>query len=301
MVKNLVIGLLATAALASSACTIDVQGSGEGAQATVREKRTIPLTGMPTVTVRVSNGSVQLRSWDRNEILVDIERRAATLEDAKRIVVETSEDSGNVLIEQKNPRHSDDWIHFGRSPSVRLTINVPRQLRVDVRTGDGAIDAMDLTGSVQLRSGDGPIRMQRVDGDISVTTGDGSVTARELGGTVAVATGDGSVEMSGRFEGLRARTGDGAISIDALPGSIMKSEWRVTTGDGGVMLRLPKEFNAEVDAHTGDGGIRTTGIDVLTPQSREDGDRRNMRGRVGQGGEMLTVRTGDGSIDLVVR
>jgi DUF4097 and DUF4098 domain-containing protein YvlB len=301
VLKKLALCLFATASLASSACTIDVQGSGIGSQATVREQKTIRLTGMPTVTVRVFNGSVQLRSWDRNEILVDIERRAATVDDAKRIVVETSEDSGNVKIEAKSPRHSDDWIRFGRSPSVRMTINVPRQLRVDVRTGDGAIDAQDLSGSVQLRSGDGPIRLQRVDGEINVTTGDGSVTARELGGTVAVTTGDGSVEIGGRFEGLRARTGDGPISIDALPGSSMKSEWRVSTGDGGVMIRLPKDFDADVEAHTGDGGITTTGVEVLTPQNREDGERRNVRGRVGKGGEMLTVRTGDGSINLVAR
>jgi hypothetical protein len=181
VLKKLALCLIATASLVSSACTIDVQGSGMGQQVSVREQRTIQLTGMPTVTVRVFNGSVRLRSWDRNEILVDIERRAATEADARRTVLETSEDSGDVLIEQKNSRRSDDWIRFERSPSVVLTINVPRQLRVDVRTGDGAIDAQDLTGSVQLRSGDGPIRLQRVDGDISVNTGDGSVMARELG------------------------------------------------------------------------------------------------------------------------
>ena len=300
MLKKLALCLIATASLASSACTIDVQGSGIGQQATVREQRTIQLTGMPTVTVRVFNGSVRLRSWDRNEILVDIERRASTEAEARRIVIETSEDSGDVLIEQKNSRRSDDWIRFERSPSVLLTINVPRRLRVDVRTGDGAIDAQDLTGNVQLRSGDGPIRLQRVDGDISVNTGDGSVMARELGGTVAVTTGDGSVEISGRFDGLRARTGDGMIGIDALPGSSMRSEWRVSTGDGGVMMRLPRELDAEIEAHTGDGSIMTTGIDVLTPP-REDGERRNIRGRLGRGGEMLTVRTGDGSINLVAR
>ena len=80
----------------------------------------------------------------------------------------------------------------------------------------------------------------------------------------------------------------------------MQSEWRVTTGDGGVMIRLPAAFNADVEAHTGDGAIMTTGVDVLTPP-REDGERRNIRGRIGKGGEMLFVRTGDGSINLVAR
>jgi hypothetical protein len=74
----------------------------------------------------------------------------------------------------------------------------------------------------------------------------------------------------------------------------------VSTGDGGVMMRLPRELDADIEAHTGDGSITTAGIEVLTPP-REDGERRNIRGRLGKGGEMLTVRTGDGSIDLVAR
>lgn len=271
--------------------------------ATVHDQKRIALTGTPNVTVRTFDGSVELRAWDRNEILVDIEKRAATIEEAKDLVVETSEEGGNVTIDAKKPRRSDDWIHFTgwTSPSVRLTITLPREVTVDARTGDGTIEVRNVRGHIELRTGDGSIRLDEVGGDIQVSTGDGSVTARDVQGTVAVTTGDGSVEMSGRFEGLRAHTGDGSMSIDALPGSTMKSEWRITSGDGGVMLRLPDKFDADIEAHTGDGAISVTGIDVLTPQGRTEEDRHNVRGRLGKGGEMLSVRTGDGSINLVAR
>jgi DUF4097 and DUF4098 domain-containing protein YvlB len=303
VLKTLALCLLATAALASSACTIDVQGSGIGQQATTRELKRIQLTGRPHVTVSTFDGSIELRSSDRNEILVEIERRAATLEEAKELVVETSEDSGDVVIEAKRPRRSDDWIRIGgwTSPSVRLTVTVPRDLEVQARTGDGTIDAHDLSGRIELRTGDGSIRLQRIQGDITARTGDGSVMGRELQGTVAVSTGDGSVEMSGRFAGLKARTGDGSIGIDAQPGSTMQSGWTITTGDGGVMLRLPKELDAEIQARTGDGSIMTGGITVLTPPRQDGEPRRNIAGRIGNGGEELTVRTGDGSINLVAR
>ena len=88
MLKKLTLCLFAAASLASSACTIDVQGSGIGQRATTREQRRIPLTGTPHVTVRTFDGSIELRSSDRNEILVDIERRAATLEEAKSLLEE---------------------------------------------------------------------------------------------------------------------------------------------------------------------------------------------------------------------
>lgn len=297
--KNPALCLLSAAALVSAACTIDVQGmQGEGV--VVHEQKRIPLTGTPNVTIRTFNGSIQLRSWDRNEILLDIERRAETAAAAREIEVETSEAGGNVVIEARHRERRGFMMRMGGSPGVRMTVTVPRTLNVDARTGDGSIDARELSGRVELRTGDGSVRLQQIDGDITVSTGDGSVAARELDGVVEVSTGDGSLEMSGRFAGLRARTGDGSIGIDALPGSTMQREWTVTSGDGGVTLRLPPDFNADLDARTGDGAISTAGIAVTRPAG--EGRRRHVvRGRVGTGGEVLTLRTGDGSIRVVAR
>jgi DUF4097 and DUF4098 domain-containing protein YvlB len=298
--KNLAPLVLASAVLGTAACTVDVQGMrGEGV--VVREQRRIALTGMPNVSIRTFNGSIGLQSWDRDDILVDIERRAETEADAREIEVEASEAGGNVIIEAKPVSRRGLRAHFGsRSPGVRLTVTVPRALNVEARTADGSIDARDLSGRVELRTGDGAVRLQRIEGDITVSTGDGSVAARELDGVVTVTTGDGSVEMSGRFAGLKARTGDGSVGIDALPGSTMQRDWTVTSGDGGVMIRLPSDFNAEVDARTGDGVISTTGI-ALTRRPGEVERRRVVRGRVGTGGEVLSLRTGDGSIRIVAR
>jgi DUF4097 and DUF4098 domain-containing protein YvlB len=299
--KNLALVVLTSAALAGTACTIDVQGMhGEGV--VVQEQKRIPLTGAPNVSIRTFNGSIGLRSWDQNEILLDIERRAETPADAREIEVETSEAGGNVVIEAKHPSRRGFLVHLGsRSPGVSLTVTVPRTLNLEARTGDGSIDARDLSGRLELRTGDGSVRLQRVDGDITVSTGDGSVAARDLGGVVTVSTGDGSVEMSGRFAGLKARTGDGSVGIDALPGSTMQREWTITSGDGGVTIRLPSDFNADVDARTGDGAISTAGVALTRRAGQRERRRQIVHGRVGTGGEVLTLRTGDGSIRVVAR
>lgn len=298
--KNFALCLLGSAALASAACTIDVHGM-DGQGVTVREQRRIPLTGSPNVTIRTFDGSIELRSWDRDEILLDIERRAETAVDAKVIEVETSEAGGNVVIEAKHPERRGFLLHMHRSPSVRMMVTVPRTLNLEARTADGSIDARDLSGRLELRTGDGSVRLQRIDGDITVSTGDGSVAARELGGMVIVRTGDGSVDMSGQFAALRAHTGDGSIAIDALAGSTMQREWTISSGDGGVTIRLPPDFNAEVDARTGDGTISTSGEIALARPVGDGRRRRVMRGQLGTGGEVLTLRTGDGSIRIVAR
>jgi DUF4097 and DUF4098 domain-containing protein YvlB len=300
VLKKLALCLLTTASLASSACTIDVQGEGYGKEVVVREQKRITLTGMPNVTIRTFDGSIELRPWDRDEILLDIERRASTSADARDIVVDATEAGGNVLIEAKRPRRSRDF-HFGgwSSPRVRLTVTVPRNLDVEARSGDGSILARDLKGRIELRTGDGAVGLQRVEGEIHVSTGDGSVSARDLQGILSVTTGDGAVDLSGRFYGLIARTGDGGIRVDAREGSETQNEWRISTGDGAVTLRLPPDFNANVDAHTGDGPISASGVSVTS--SSEARERGTLRGQIGKGGGVVTLRTGDGGINIMTR
>jgi len=82
----------------------------------------------------------------------------------------------------------------------------------------------------------------------------------------------------------------------------MKDDWSITTGDGGVAVYLPSDFGAELDAHTGDGSIRNE-LGLKAEAERENDsdrerDRRSLKGKLGTGGKLLRIRTGDGSIRL---
>ena len=89
----------------------------------------------------------------------------------------------------------------------------------------------------------------------------------------------------------------------AESGTAMTGDWSVSTGDGGVALYLPSDFGAELDAHTNDGSIRNelaVAAEADDDRGRRDGDeeRHTLRRRLGSGGRMLKIRTGDGSIRL---
>src|SRR5262249_35151599 len=135
-----------------------------------------------------------------------------------------------------------------------------------------------------------------VTGRLQLRSGDGSIRGRAVGGEVDVHTGDGSVTLEGRLTGVRAHTGDGSVTIRADEGSTTGGDWDVTTGDGSVTLAIPDGFGAELDAHTGDGGIRTQDITVSNVTGRIS--RNSLRGRLGNGGHNLRGRTGDGSITI---
>ena len=81
-----------------------------------------------------------------------------------------------------------------------------------------------------------------------------------------------------------------------MPGSVASGDWDISTSDGSVTLALPDAFNAELDAHTGDGSVHMQDLQV----SNVTGEitRHSVRGRLGAGGSTVRVRTGDGSITL---
>src|SRR6185295_2809304 len=159
-----------------------------------------------------------------------------------------------------------------------------------------SIDIEQVTGQIQLRSGDGSIRGRSLAGDVNAHTGDGSIRLDNVNGALNVDTGDGSIVLGGMLTNVHARSGDGSVTIHAEPGSTPGADWDITTGDGSVTLALPDGFDAELDAHTGDGGIRME--DVTLSNVTGQLGKNTVRGRLGAGGREVRVRTGDGSITL---
>jgi DUF4097 and DUF4098 domain-containing protein YvlB len=283
--------------LGLAACSIDVSGQG----IVKREEKRFAVNGPADLTLRTFDGSIQVKSWDRNEVLVEIERRGPDERSTEALVVNTSQDGNRIVIEIPEPRERREVIHLGswQSPSVNLIVTTPRKVTVEARTGDGSISADDLAGTVGLHSGDGSIQARRVEGNLRVRTGDGSIDISDSSGRVEADSGDGSIELAGRFEALDVRTGDGAVRLDVSEGSSLKTDWSVNTGDGSITVRLPRDLDAELDAHTGDGGVHASSLPVAAERSSDDDrNRDSLRAQIGKGGRTLRLRSGDGSIDI---
>ena len=284
-------GLLAASCLASS-CTVTLDSQSE----IIRDEKRFTVKATPSVHVTTFDGSIQIQSWDKSEVLVEIEKRGPTREAVDSIEVKSSQDGDSIEVEVKKPRSAFQVIGMRLSPTARLIVWLPKRSDVKARSGDGSIAIEHVNGRIELHTGDGSIRANDIAGELTLNTGDGSVTVDEAEGRLALDTGDGGVNVSGKLSGVRLHTGDGSIVYRAQPGTAMSEDWDITTGDGGVSLYLPPDFGAELDAHTGDGAIRND-LNV-TPAGSGEADRRTVRGRLGNGGRQLRIRTGDGSIRL---
>jgi DUF4097 and DUF4098 domain-containing protein YvlB len=248
------------------------------------------VTGTAEVRLDAMDGNVRVTGTDSKVI----EARVTTVgwriaEDEVRVIDRQTGD--RIEIEVKVPRWQGGWT--GRR-SIDIELSVPRNAKLDLHTGDGNISAPSLAGPAQFRTGDGNITVSGARGDIDVHTGDGNITATQLDGALDADTGDGNLVVDGRFDSLNLRTGDGNIEASARPGSQMKSLWNIRSGDGSVTLRLPDGFGAELDVHTGDGRISLEFPVTVSGKLSESA----IRGKMNQGGSVLTIRTGDGPIRI---
>lgn len=290
---------LAIPAALASACVVHVDSEGQ----IVREERRFTVADAPDLRVSTFDGSIEIRSWDRREVLVEIEKRGATKEAVDGLQIVATQDGRRIDVEVKAPKtESFSGIGLYHTASARLVVTAPRRTDVSARSDDGSIRVDGLEGRIELRTGDGSIRVRDVDGEFVLNTGDGSITVSAARGQLEADTGDGAVDVSGALDRVKLHTGDGSIVYRAEPETRMAADWEITTGDGSVTLYLPDGLDAEVDAHTGDGSVRSD-LNVLTGVEADDrGDeersRRSLRGRLGEGGHRLRIRTGDGTIRL---
>ncbi len=276
----------------AAGCTVTLDSQSE----IVRDEKRFTVKGTPSIHLTTFDGSIQIQSWDKPDVLVEIEKRGPTREAVEALQVKSSQEGNTIEVEVPKPHSTFQVVGVRLSPTARLTVWLPRESDVKARSGDGSIVVEHMAGRIDLHTGDGSIRANDITGELTLNTGDGSVTADDVQGRLQVDTGDGGVSASGNVSGLRLHTGDGSIVFRAQPGTAMTEDWEITTGDGGVSLYLPGDFGAELDAHTGDGAIRND-LDVAAAGAGEI-NRRTVRGRLGGGGRQLRIRTGDGSIRL---
>lgn len=293
--------LILVAAVSLAACEVNLNSEG----IVSRETKTFKISGVPDVQLDTFDGAIEVHSWDKNEVEVEIERRAMEQALVDEIKVSAEQDGDRIVIKVTGPERRGGFdgiqvgVHF--SPSAKLRVAIPRKSQLMAKSGDGSITIEDVTGKITLSTNDGSVRANRLSGEILVRSGDGSIRMERIEGKVDVETGDGSIGLEAKPTTLRAKTSDGSIRMQIEPDSAMAEDWDIQTDDGTVVLTLPTSFNGELDAETRDGSVRTS-HPALSGEARSGEDReerrRKLKATLGSGGPTLRVRSGDGTIRI---
>lgn len=189
---------------------------------------------------------------------------------------------------------SRGWDWEDGPPSSRLTVLLPKGVRLRATTGNGDVTVEKASNDLDITSGNGDVRITMTAGQVNVTTGNGELDIEGATGPVKATTGNGRVYVLTSSGPVIARTGNGEIDVKmkAITGT---SNMQFTTGNGSVTVALPSNFNGEIDASTGNGEFRSDFeirvIGRLNP--------RHVRGTIGSGGaQTIKMSSGSGRLEL---
>ena len=254
-------------------------------------KREYPLTGRPSVVLRASDAQIQVETWNQARIAVRVVTTGWRIGHGA-VEVEDRVAGNHVEVDVREP-----ILHFSLGFDRRrivLEVKVPAGTDLDAQTSDGSILLPALEGTIRARTSDGSITLDRAKGTFQLSTSDGRITARGVDGALEARASDGGLWIDGRFDRLRLSTSDGRIQAVVAPGSKLETDWSLSTSDGTIVLRLPPDLAADLEAHVSDGHID---VDFpITTQGRFG--RHDLRASLNGGGPLLSLRTTDGSIRI---
>ncbi len=238
-------------------------GTSHGARFTTQESKTFTVSGSPRVNICTFDGRITVRGWDKSEVMYTATKGADDEDSLKQIVIHTEQQGPAVSVIAMNENQQNGSVH--------LDVYVPRRSTLHVSSDDGQLNLEGVSGEITLRTGDGAIEVTDSGGQLQVNTGDGRIQVTRFDGQIDARTGDGAIALDGSFNALSARTGDGAISLTVPAGSHFTIE-----------TNSPDDISNE-------GFIVAEDI---TPSPRFK------RWRVGNGGKVFILKTGDGKILL---
>ena len=232
-------------------------------------------TGIARIDAQAANGQITLKGSDRDEVTVRAwqevrGRRGVAAEFTEQVEVRAEQIGDELRIFTEHPPPPR-----GVNLSVRYAIETPREIDVNLRTGNsrieiggisGAIDATTANGTINLRGDTGPIRARATNGTIRAEIG-------LLANDAEFSTTNGTI----------------GVEVHRCIGSVAAS-----TTNGTINLTLPADFAGQLDAEARRGRVHS---DFPVPVVGRI--KNQLKGEVGKGGEaVIKLRSMNGSIRL---
>jgi DUF4097 and DUF4098 domain-containing protein YvlB len=156
-----------------------------------------------------------------------------------------SGDSATVTVRRADHDEIFSFFGFSRYAYIKLSVSVPPQLAVAIRSGSGDVIAQTLA-ALDFRAGSGDLQANEIAGALTLRLGSGDVQARHVGSVELDSTGSGDVTVAGVSGDVHAdRAGSGDLHFSDVSGGV----WVGSIGSGDLNLE-----NIGHDVHVGSIG-----------------------------------------------
>lgn len=181
------------------------------------KEQTLPATGNTISVDARENGSVSVKGWERNEILLRarIQTAASSEAEANELAKQIGIETAGAKISAAGPANRRNY-HW----SVSYEIFVPLRSNLSLKSNNGGISIADVQGQLEFSALNGGVSLSHVGGNVRGGTTNGGV----------------SVELSGdRWDG---------------------EQLDVKTTNGGVTLTIPENYSAHLETGTVNGSLK---------------------------------------------
>ena len=259
---------------------------------TLDEPDKITFDQVHRVLVRIVEGAVSVVGSDDRPTLEVAELAGAPLQVRLQ--------DGDLVIEYERPWRPGPlgWL-VGRGQRRRavLSLAVPRDCRVEVRTVAASVMVGGLHGPVEARTVSGEITLSGLRGPVEAETVSGPVQASGVTGDLSARTVSGDLTMAeGGGGSVRARTVSGAVAVDLQARGDRDISLSSVSGD--LTVRLPETSDLQVKLQSTSGDV-TSAFDQLE-HDRTPG-RYTAWGRLGAGTGRLRAASTSGHVALLRR
>ena len=272
--------------------------SSAHAQASRTVTRSFPLAPDGTVSLESYKGRVDVQTWDRSQVQVDVVIKGTDQKDVDDTRIRFDADADRLDVETDYDELEDNQKLFGLfrlgsvdRPSTNYTLMVPS-------TATLAVDTYSATTTVT-----------QLDGDLHFDAYSASLTAIRVRGTLQADTYSGSVEVKRADGAIETDTYSGHLRADSVAGPVTFSTYSGSATLGFAALT----DNSSFDSYSGDVSVTLPAHTGAVVETEEDaletdlpvrleqmGDDR-IRATIGEGGPRLRFDTFSGTLSVQAR
>ncbi len=189
---------------------------------------TLDAAGIDTVVIEAGAGSLEVRgNADANAISVTAliqvpEKEEKALKIIESDLVLTLERDGDSAV-LNGYFESNGW-GWGDSPSIRLEVEVPDRVGLEVDDSSGSIIIRDVSGDIDIEDGSGSLQMSNVGGNVRIEDGSGSVSVEGVGGDISINDGSGSITVKDVRGSVVVDDGSGSINVTDVDADLIIKE-----------------------------------------------------------------------------
>ena len=299
---------LAPVALLLTGCDINDAGSW-GSSDRFKEDfhLSYPMKPGGTLSIDNFNGSIEIMSWEKDEVDVNGVKYAGSEALLRQIKVE-GEQQGNVL-RLRTVRPEPKRGNCG----AKYILRVPKKMLLNgIVSSNGSIRVENMVGDARLQSSNGSIRVRGLEGKLDAKTSNAGIEASTMRGDFLGHTSNGSIKVDGLEGAFEAETSNSSIvarieklsagrsvkagssngSIDLSLPDYTNQSIDVDTSNSSIVLRLPAKTNAELRASSSNSSLSSD----FEMTANGATSKNRLEGRIGSGGATIRLSTSNGSV-----